>query len=259
VIWGLAQYIDFMRFQWHPHFCSMLEKLRPSRLLQALPSRCAICHRWPQAPLCETCISRFAQPRHRCLSCALPLLAPLLVCNICLRNPPPLKICITATSYEWPWVDLISRYKFQHQAGWDRPLATLMLSAPGADDALDAAHWVLPIPLSNQRLAQRGYNQAWLLARQLYPSKADPHLLLRTRDTPSQRTLPRTERLANLVGAFAVEPLRAAQLRHKNVVLIDDVMTSGASLHVAARVLLQAGAAQVSALVLARTEASIES
>jgi ComF family protein len=108
-------------------------------------------------------------------------------------------------------------------------------------------------------LAQRGYNQAWLLARQLYPSKADPHLLLRTRDTPSQRTLPRTERLANLVGAFAVEPLRAAQLRHKNVVLIDDVMTTGASLHVAARVLLQAGAAQVSALVLARTEASIES
>jgi predicted amidophosphoribosyltransferase len=94
-----------------------------------------------------------------------------------------------------------------------------------------------------------------LLARQLSPHKADAHLLLRTRDTPSQRTLPRAERLANLVGAFAVEPLRAAQLRGKKVVLIDDVMTSGASLHTAARVLREAGAAQVSALVLARTEA----
>jgi predicted amidophosphoribosyltransferase len=80
-------------------------------------------------------------------------------------------------------------------------------------------------------------------------------LLLRTRDTPSQRTLPRAERLANLVGAFAVEPLRAPQLRGKKVVLIDDVMTSGASLHTAARVLREAGAAQVSAMVLARTEA----
>ncbi len=237
----------------------MLDKLGPSRLLQSLPSRCAICHHWPQAPLCEMCISRFAQPQHRCIRCALPCVHPHPVCNICLRNPPPLTLCLTATSYEWPWVELISRYKFQHQAGWDRPLATLMLSTPGADDALDEAHWVLPIPLSNQRLAQRGYNQAWLLARQLYPSKADAHLLLRTRDTLSQRTLPRTERLANLVDAFAVEPLRAPQLRNKNIVLIDDVMTSGASLHTAARVLLQAGAAQVNALVLARTEASIAS
>jgi ComF family protein len=152
-------------------------------------------------------------------------------------------------------VDLIARYKFQQQAGWAEPLATLMLSTPWAEDTLDAADWVLPIPLSAQRLSERGFNQAWLLARQLSPHKADAHLLLRTRDTPSQRTLPRAERLANLVGAFAVEPLRAAQLRGKKVVLIDDVMTSGASLHTAARVLRQAGAAQVSALVLARTEA----
>jgi predicted amidophosphoribosyltransferase len=79
-------------------------------------------------------------------------------------------------------------------------------------------------------------------------------LLLRTRDTPSQRSLPRAERLANLVGAFAVEPLRAKELRGQRVVLIDDVMTSGASLHMAARVLRQAGVANVSALVLARTE-----
>jgi ComF family protein len=153
---------------------------------------------------------------------------------------------------------LIARYKFQQQPGWAQPLASLMHSTPWAEDMLDAADWVLPIPLSAQRLAERGYNQSWLLANQLSPQKADPHLLLRTRDTASQRTLPRTERLANLVGAFAVEPLRAAQLRGKRVVLIDDVMTSGASLHTAARVLRAAGTAQVSALVLARTEAGVE-
>jgi ComF family protein len=134
-----------------------------------------------------------------------------------------------------------------------------MLSAAWVEDTLDAADWVLPIPLSAERLSERGYNQAWLLARQLRPTKADAQLLLRTRDTPSQRSLPRAERLANLEGAFALEPLRALQIRGKRVVLIDDVMTSGASLHTAARVLRQAGAVHISAVVLARTEAGGES
>ncbi|PUE48209.1 phosphoribosyltransferase [Limnohabitans sp. 2KL-1] len=241
--------------KWFQGIGSRLWSPHPDRVWAWLPSRCAVCQSWPHSPLCDTCISRFAQPQHRCPTCALPLPHPARRCGACLKTPPPLDLCVTATAYAWPWVGLIARYKFQQQPGWAGPLATLMASAPWAEDTLDAADWVLPIPLSAQRLAERGYNQSWLLARRLSPSKADAHLLLRTRDTPSQRTLPRTERLANLVGAFAVEPLRAAQLRGKKVVLVDDVMTSGASLHTAARVLREAGAAQVSALVLARTEA----
>ena len=77
--------------------------------------------------------------------------------------------------------------------------------------------------------------------------------MLRIRHTPSQRGLPRSERLANLRGAFAVEPLRAQALRGRSVLLVDDVMTTGASLFTAAQVLQQAGAAEVSALVFART------
>ncbi len=240
--------------EWFQAIRSRLWSPHPDRVWAWLPSRCAICQSWPRPPLCDTCISHFAQPRHRCTSCALPLPYPARYCGTCLKTPPPLDLCLTATAYDWPWVDLIARYKFQQQAGWARPLATLMRSTPWAEDTLDAADWVLPIPLSTQRLAERGYNQSWLLAQELSPRKADARLLLRTRDTPSQRTLPRAERLANLVGALAVEPLRAAQLRGKKVVLVDDVMTSGASLHTAAQVLREAGAAQISALVLARTE-----
>lgn len=130
-----------------------------------------------------------------------------------------------------------------------------MRSAAWAEDTLQACDRVLPIPLSRERLAERGYNQSWLLARRLSPEKADHQLLLRVRHTPPQRTLPRSERLTNLQGAFAVEPLGAKRLRGQKLLLIDDVMTSGASLHAAAQVLMQAGAAQVSALVLARTGA----
>ena len=227
----------------------------PDAAWRGLPSRCAICQDWPHRPLCDACISRFAQPQHRCSTCALPWPFPRSRCADCRARPPPLDLCLAVVPYAWPWVDLIARFKFQEQVGMSGALATLMLSTPWAEDLLDQADLVLPIPLSAQRLAQRGYNQSWQLARQLCASKADVHVLLRTRDTPSQRLLPRAERMANLVDAFAVEPLRAAGLRDKRVVLVDDVMTSGASLYTAARVLRQTGASHISALVLARTEA----
>ena len=222
-----------------------------------LPSRCAICRSWPSAPVCETCIAHHAQPTRRCQRCALPLPAGSL-CGHCLKSPPPIDACLCATAYAWPWTDLVAQFKFQAQPGWAGSLAMLMRSGDGVEDALDAADWVLPIPLSRERLAERGYNQSWLLAQHLCPGKAQGQLLLRTRDTPSQRTLPRRERMANLEGAFAVDPLHAHELRGKRVVLVDDVMTSGASLHTAARVLRQVGVRHIAAVVLARTEASTE-
>lgn len=250
-----GEYIDYMWNRWLKALSLPPTTWHPRQLLHGLPSRCAICQTWPQAPICEACIGRFAQPLKRCSTCALPLSLATSLCGHCQLSRPPLDLCLSATAYAWPWVDLIARFKFREQAGWDRPLATLMQSTPLAEDALHAADWVLPIPLSAQRLSERGYNQAWLLARLLSPGKAHAQWLLRTRDTPSQRSLPRAERLANLEGAFAVAPEREAQLTGKRVLLVDDVMTSGASLHTAARVLRQAGVVHISALVLARTEA----
>ncbi len=110
------------------------------------------------------------------------------------------------------------------------------------------------MPLSVQRLRERGFNQALEIARRLAPAKTDAHTLLRIRDTAPQRSLDRAGRLLNVRGAFAVEPSRAARVVGRHVLLVDDVMTSGASLHAAAAALRQAGAVRVSALVLARTD-----
>jgi ComF family protein len=219
----------------------------------SVPSRCAICRLWPAQPVCESCIAHHAAPMPRCIRCALPVAPGISQCGQCMQAPPPLQRCLCAVPYDWPWQDLIAQFKFREQPGWDHTLALLMRSTAWVDDTLHEADAVLPIPLSRERLAERGYNQSWLLARALTPDKADPGLLLRIRHTPSQRTLPRSQRLHNLQGAFAVDPLRAAEVRNRHLVLIDDVMTSGASLHTAARILLQAGARQVSAIVLART------
>ena len=126
--------------------------------------------------------------------------------------------------------------------------------APEAD-ALWQADCLLPMPLSRQRLAERGFNQALLLCQCLAPAKTQAHSLLKMRHTPAQSQLKREERLLNLKGALVLDPLRAPALRGKRVILVDDVMTSGATLNTAALVLKQAGAAHVAGLVFARTEA----
>jgi ComF family protein len=221
---------------------------------RALPGQCAVCRAWPAQSLCDSCVGRFAQPRPRCRRCALPLGTAAALCGRCLADPPPLDACYTAVSYDYPWSALIAQYKFHGQAGWARAFATLMRSTPWVEPALDDADLVLPMPLSRERLAERGFNQSLQLARLLARDRVEPALLLRIRHTPAQSALDRKGRLANVKGAFALDPLRPAAVHGKRVVLVDDVMTSGASIHAAARTLREAGAARVTAVVLARTD-----
>lgn len=224
------------------------------RLANATPSRCAICGAWPARALCEACVTRFARPQPRCRSCALPVPAGVDACGQCLREAPPLDACYAAVSYAYPWAGLVARFKFRGEAGWARELSALMQAAPGAADEVRDADVLVPMPLSLPRLRQRGFNQARQLAHQLARDKTDTRLLLRLRDTAAQATLDLKQRQANVRNAFGVEPLRAGEVRGRSVLLVDDVMTSGASLHAAATALRQAGAARVSAVVLARTD-----
>ncbi len=156
--------------------------------------------------------------------------------------------------YAYPWTGLVAEFKFEQHPAWAQTMATLLRSTPWVEPALEAAHLVLPLPLSAQRLQTRGFNQALELARHLAPGKVNTDLLLRVRDTPPQSGLPRHERLHSVQGAFAVEPMRANELRGQHVVLVDDVMTSGASLHAATAALRSAGVQHMTVLVFARTE-----
>ncbi len=226
-----------------------------SSLLERLPSQCHVCRAWPSRPVCDDCVARFARPVARCRTCALPVHGGAAQCGECVRQPPPLDRCLAAFDYAWPWPDCIAEFKFRAQTGWAGPFATLLRSAPWVEPALEDCDRVLPMPLSAARLRERGFNQALELARRMAPGKVDAGLLLRTRDTAAQSGLGRAERLRNLEGAFALEPLRAPEVRGRRIVLVDDVMTSGASLFSTAAVLRAAGAAHVTALVLARTEA----
>lgn len=209
-------------------------------------------------------------PQRRCIHCAIGLAPDLsaglrtgaAMCASCMRHRPDTDTTLAAVPYAYPWSGLIGRYKFADEHGWAAFFAALLLRAPGVGDALGALgaeDWVVPMPLSARRLETRGFNQAWALATALARAagtrgRCDAGLLWRVRHTLPQSQLQRQARLANVKGAFQLDPLRSAEMRGRRVVLVDDVMTSGASLFTAARVLREAGAAHITAVVLARTE-----
>ena len=162
---------------------------------------------------------------------------------------------MAALDYAFPWDGLITRWKFHGQAELTRALVQRLADALCAHQPPDA-DLLLPMPLGDARLRERGYNQAWELARGLGSRlgiEATPELLRRWRDTPHQVGLSRTQREANLRDAMWIDPRLASRIARRRVALIDDVMTTGASANAATSALRQAGAAQVQVWVLART------
>lgn len=225
-------------------------------VVQRIPAECAVCRRFPSQTLCEDCIDRLADPPQRlsgrCATCALRVDPGVHLCGACMRHPAPLAACFAAVDYGFPWDDLVGRFKFHGEPGLAVPLAALMSRVGALASAAREVDGLIPIPLSPLRLRERGYNQAHELARRLAPGRSRPELLVRVRETAQQHLLSREERLLNLGNAFAPEPRHAAWLRGRHLALVDDVMTTGATLFEAARTLLDAGAASVAGLVLAR-------
>ncbi len=232
-------------------------RLRHDLIALLWPGRCLVCAERGEngLDLCVTC--RLTLPRHgpACRRCALPL--PLstsaaddaAVCGTCQQRSPPLTQTHAACTYRAPLDRLLPRFKFHHDLAAGRLLGQLMAEAFAPLPPPDA---LIPIPLHQARLRQRGYDQALELARPLACALNIPLLdsaLLRPRATTPQSRLDAAGRQRNLRDAFAVRP--GADLP-AHVVLVDDVMTTGATLHAAAVALHRAGVTRVDAWVAAR-------
>ena len=218
---------------------------------RAWPTQCELCRRWQNRRLCLDCAP--ADTAARCDGCGLRLAQVGLRCGQCLAHPLPFERCCCAVDYGAPWDGLIGAFKYHGQIDLAAALAARLL------DGLDvqAQTWpelVLPVPLAAERLAERGYNQAWELARRVarrLQLPASALVLQRPLARAPQAGLGRADRRRNLQGAFAVaQPARVAGRR---VVLVDDVLTTGATAAEATASLLAAGAAAVQVWALART------
>ncbi|WP_266170843.1 ComF family protein [Dyella subtropica] len=216
-----------------------------------LPWRCLLCGA-PGASgldLCEACAAEMPRNRSCCARCALPLPVAAEFCGECHRRPPPWDAAWAPFRYGWPLDRLESRFKFGTDLAAGRTLATLWQREPMPVERPDL---ILPIPLHRGRLRQRGYNQALELARPLaavlrIPLRGDA--LGRKRDTAAQTELDRVARRRNVRGAFEV---REGMALPAHVALLDDVMTTGATLAECTRQLKRAGVQRVDVWALAR-------
>lgn len=225
-----------------------IEPVSIASMLAALPGQCSLCRDWGRGALCAGCRA-LVTTRPRCLRCAVGIPAGQSSCGACLSEPPRFERTIAALDYAAPWDALIRDFKFHGRAELATLLASLLREALADEQRPDL---VLPAPLSDARLRERGFNQSWEIARRLGP-RADARLLLRIRDTPHQADLPLDRRAANVRGAFALEPLRRRELEGRTIALVDDVLTTGATASEMTGTLLDAGAARVHLWVIART------
>jgi len=219
-----------------------------------LPASCALCGRGCAGVLCSDCQTRHLSHRAgRCPRCAIDLVSPGSVCGRCMTAPPAFDATCAATDYLPPVDLLVQRLKFGAQLPLAAAFAAALLHRL-REQPLDGCDLVLPVPLSAERLAARGFNQAMEIARPVACALGLPlagDACVRVRDTAPQSLLAPTERQGNMRGAFAVR--ERAAISGKRILVIDDVMTTGHTLESLAACLKRHGAARVVNGVFART------
>jgi ComF family protein len=234
---------------------SVLARLRApatQALARLLPQRCALCGACAGiAVLCAPCHAALPALPPPCPVCAQPS-AGGGACGQCLAKPPRFTATVAAHAYAFPLDRLVQALKYAHRLEVAQPLGDALADALQRSPAsLAGVAAIVPLPLSPARQRERGFNQAVEIARVVARRTGLPvaRLLSRTTHAPPQASLPWAQRARNVRGAFACRQCLAG----RHVAVLDDVMTTGATLDAAAAALLAAGAARVDAWVVART------
>lgn len=244
-----------MQFRIH-HWPHLLR----SRMLSLLPSCCALCAAATSDAICSACRLQYgSRRRQRCPQCAMPLAsgeADTPVCGACLKNPPAFDATVVAVDYAAPLDQLVLALKFGSRLAL-APLFSEMLR----DALLQQRNRALPtlltaVPLSRQRLTERGFNQALEIAKPLSRALGIallPAAACRLRDTQAQAMLRPQERRKNIRHAFGVPAEAIDRIQGQHIGIVDDVITTGETLNELAATLKRFGATRVTNLVFART------
>jgi ComF family protein len=228
------------------------------------PANCRICEQMltsaSRVPICEECLRSFQPlPGRICDLCGQPLenfaqdVAATVVCPICQARTFSFDRIRSYAVYQGALVRSIVMLKFDRIEPLGKWFAERLAEAVKREAALMQADLVVPVPLHRQRERERGYNQADLIARPLARRLGLPYraiLLVRTRPRPDKQVLSLLERWESVRGAFATRP--GSRVDNLRVLLVDDVLTTGATLDACAKALREAGAKSVIGLTVAR-------
>ena len=234
------------------HVCNILFPKRcvlcgENLLADALPDLCGQCKK-------TLCINDSASCRLCGQSIDGSLAdAGIVKCGQCRIKTPPLEATVFALRYEGSARELIHKFKFGGRERLAASIANLLCAQLHRSVEMDGIDMVIPVPLHFGRLYSRGYNQSYLIAREVARVFSMPlgvSVIFRKHATPTQRSLSRAQRFANMKKAFGLR--RASAISGKRLLLVDDIMTTGATMFEAARLLKKSGAAAVVGAVAAR-------
>ena len=221
------------------------------------PLHCAACkkrlHPLDELGVCEPCVARIRRnPKPHCQRCGRSLDNASMLCAECRRRPFHFDRAHSAYLYEGVLKDLIHLFKYRSRISLSRLLGRLMTDyLKENDDILAGIDVITYVPLSAKRIRVREFNQSKVLALKIAEESGIPvvDVLYKRGHTRPQNELSRDERLVNLSGAFEAKGETA---KEKNILLMDDVMTTGATLDECSKTLKKSGAKTVTCLTLAR-------
>ncbi|MEO8002209.1 MAG: ComF family protein [Arenimonas sp.] len=227
-----------MDFPVNPKLLKKVDRIRKMLAWSLLPAHCLLCDQpgMGDIDLCDVCWRELPRNRVACPRCALPLSAPAIACAFCIKQEPPFQATVAPLQYHAPLSTLIPRLKFHQDLAAGRLLAELFCRNTLDCEIPDA---LVPVPLHSARLRKRGFDQALELAKMIAKQKSIPlrtDLLSRSRNTAAQSYLDAKQRRHNLSNAFVVN----SRSMPGHIALVDDVMTTGATVRECAKVLLKA-------------------
>ena len=223
-------------------------------LSNLFPSRCIICQRTAgqTIEICAACYKSLPHNKTCCVRCALPLAEDVgntALCGRCIQNPPSFDYAYSLFRYEEDVIGLVHQLKFGEKISYSRTIGEMLLQQMlGTDEKPDC---ILPVSLHSSRLRQRGFNQSIEISRVLAKKLDLPiehSAIVRQRRTVAQTGLDAKQRQKNIKGAFSV----AGEINYKHVLIVDDVMTTGATVNELAKVLKTNKVERVGVLSIAR-------
>lgn len=229
-------------------------------LFTLFPGKCIICKASTNRhlDLCAGCQRGLPYTKNPCWQCGLEMAISNDICTACLATPPPYSHCFSLLRYEPPVDILISRFKTGHKLAVGRVLSILLARAYQRHHIVAPQCWI-PVPLHRRTLRSRGFNQALEIAQVLTEFTRIPtqgKVARRVINTQAQKQLDAAARRSNIENAFELNPDLKMDLSGQNVAIVDDVVTTAATVSELTHTLLARGASDVQVVCLARTPAN---
>lgn len=244
----------------------LLKKIFYSIGAYALPSACIACGEFQKLAICKKCLELL---KHEgllayecCTQCGITLKEPEIierVCSQCINHPPCFDATFCLDRYDGILQEGLHQFKYQKRVALAHGLASAWNQLCPDQLMGQFAHYLLPVPLSSEKLAARGFNQSWELAKLIHcrsTIQKSPYILKRHHYSKHQAGTSAAHRHLLIQGMFYIEPMHLELLENKIVIVFDDVMTSGATLNEIASILKDNGVSRVINWVLLRTSRS---